>query len=256
MAIGVKKMTNRFAQSYLMKKVWLSTVLCLCLAGFASAQVVDAEADTPTVETVETLGDAATVEVPDDAATRKNSDLWSDLIPVLAAFGGAALTFLATQLTDKKNWARAQRDGLRNRQFEKISNAARALSVATDSFSSIDTSVAEFNGGEQRSEMVHEATILRFAAKAKNWKVEINAAQHQLRYAEIELELVGVPKEILSSLAAAIEGVERLSDQLDCEGQAPDQFPVESIGQTLDSIRESSSSFVTAARSFHGAHYG
>ena len=256
MSIRNSEVICRFSRSSCLRVVCLCAALSLGIADFASAQEVDDQRGSPTFEAVRTAGDVADVEVSDEQAAGELSKLWANLIPVVAAFGGAALTFLATQLTDKKNWERAQRDSLRNRQFEKISNAARALSKATDSFTSVEAAINDATAKTPKSKMMNEAAILRFVAKAKDWKVEVDAAHHQLRYAEIELELVGVPDELLLSLADAIDGIMRLSEQLDVETQASDQFPVEVIGQTLNSIRGSSSSFVAAARSFHGAHYG
>lgn len=122
---------------------------------------------------------------------------------VISALMGAVLTFLATQYNERKNWIRKKSEQLRDKQFGKLSEAARALDAATGVVSKcsarLDSLVRRVGAGGGTVGVV-EAELQALGRQAVK---DISGAQSSLKLATLDLRICRVTGVTMNSLVDA-----------------------------------------------------
>ena len=177
------------------------------------------------------------------------------VIPVLAAFLGAVLTFLATQYTEKRNWIRSQNHARRDRQFASTASAARKIREALSSVHGIDIELGIISDSSSKTQVEKQANSIELQKRQKQWASQIGEVISSIDLTSVELRLLDVPSAICSNLG-------EFSDRLSLVLQEVRRSPGEDFEEYAKSMRyqvreleTSADNFVSAARQLHRGMY-
>jgi hypothetical protein len=133
----------------------------------------------------------------------KSPSLLSGYENVISALLGALLTFVITQYSERQNWTRKKAEQVRDRQLSKLSDAARALDMASAVISLSTRNLEKIvgaGGTKLRMTSLQEAELQATGRQASH---DVSGALAAIRLCAIDLRICRIKGAALTLLDAA-----------------------------------------------------
>lgn len=175
--------------------------------------------------------------------------------PVLAAFLGAVLTFLASQYTEKRNWIRSQRNALRDRQLDTIASAVRQIRESLASTRSINKEIAESFSDSNHTPVAKKASLMKFERRQEHWSSHVAAAITSIELTSVELRLLNLPSTLSSDVGDFLDILNTILNEIRRSPEEDFETYCESMRKLVEKLDADEKKFFTAAREFHRGVY-
>lgn len=177
------------------------------------------------------------------------------VIPVLAAFLGAVLTFLATQFTERRNWIRSQRNSLREKQFSSIANAAERIREVVSFTHRIKVTLNELIENQNANRVEAKAAIIELENRRGTWIPSIDRFVAEMALSLVELRLLNVTIKVYSNVEDFTSHLALISDKIGNLSNNVENTQVREILCLVDELDKKSEKFVHTAQVFHRSFY-
>ena len=197
-------------------------------------------------------------DIPTEKKSKNQSSQEETLtlvIPVVAAFLGAILTFFATQYTEKRNWERSQQDALREKQFNTISSVAKSIAGAVTGVLSIKTEIQDILVEANRSVLEDQAKKLQLNSQKATWITSVRSVAATLSLSAIELKLVSSPDklvEVVSGMSRSLLSLVELLNEINDFSYDDADRRIEDFSNEISGYADK---YVSEAQKYHRSFY-
>jgi hypothetical protein len=180
------------------------------------------------------------------------------IIPVIAAFLGAVLTFVATQFTERKSWIRSQKNALREKQFSSIASTAEKIKEIVSFTHGIQVhlkKLKELIGNQNANRIEKKAELIELESRRGTWISSIESFAAVMALSLVELRLLDVTNKVYSNVEDFTGHLALISDKI---GDLPNNFEDTQVRELIcliGKLDEKSEEFVNTAQGFHRSFY-